>query len=166
MKKIITLFVVLATTIATAQTAFSGKGDKKINIGANIQDGGSGIQASADFGLGENFSFGFVTGYLLGVDKFMGEKPDFSDRFDAKVRVNANLSSVLNISEAFDLYPGLNLSLKNFGGHVGARYFFTDGFGVFSEIAFPIAKYDSNVVGFENLNNQFAFNIGASFNLD
>lgn len=165
MKKIITLLVVFATTIATAQTAFSGKGDTKINIGANIQDGGSGIQASADFGLGENFSFGFVTGYLLGVDEYMGEKPDFSDRFDAKVRVNANLSSVLNISEAFDLYPGLNLSLKNFGGHVGARYFFTDGFGVFSEVAFPIAKYDSHVVGFENLNNQFTFNIGASFDL-
>lgn len=166
MKKIFTLLVVLATTFASAQTAFSGKGDTKLNIGANIQDGGTGVQASVDFGLGENFSFGVVTGYLLGVDEVLGEKPKFGDRFDAKVRVNANLGSVLNISDAFDLYPGLNLSLKNFGGHVGARYFFSDGFGLFTEVAFPIAKYDSNVQGFEHLNNQFTFNIGAAFNLN
>lgn len=165
MKRIFTLLVVLATTIATAQTAFSGKGDTKLNIGANLQDGGSGIQASVDFGLGENFSFGVLGGYLLGVSEVLGEKPKFGDRFDAKIRVSANLGSVLNVSDAFDVYPGLNLSLKNFGGHLGARYFFTDGFGLFSEIAFPIAKYDSDVVGFEHLNNQFAFNIGASFNL-
>ncbi|MBK0369332.1 DUF6646 family protein [Flavobacterium agrisoli] len=166
MKKLTTLLLVLATSFTYAQTAFSGKGDKKINIGANIQDGGSGIQGSADFGLGENFSFGFVANYLLGADDYFGEKPDFGDRFDAKVRVNANLSSVLNISDAFDLYPGLSLGLRNFGGHVGARYFFTDGFGLFSEIGFPIARYDNDPYGPKYLNNQFTFAVGASFNLN
>ena len=166
MKRIITLLLILTASVTSAQTAFSGKGDKKVNIGANFQDGGTGIQGSVDFGLGENFSYGFVAGYLLDVKEFEGEKPDFTDRFDAKFRVNANLSSVLNISDALDVYPGLDLSLKNFGGHVGARYFFSDGFGLFSEVAFPIAKYDNNVVGFEHLNNQFAFVIGASFNLN
>src|SRR5690606_19293793 len=101
------------------------------------QDGGSGIQASIDFGLGENFSYGFVTNYLLGVNEFSGlynnepftnEKPVFKDRFDAKFRVNANLGTVFNIDERLDIYPGLNLGLKNFGGHVGGRFFFTEGF--------------------------------------
>lgn len=162
--------------LTNAQQAFKGKGDTKVNIGANIQDGGSGIQASADFGLGENFSIGFVSNYLLGVDEYSGfynggsiqyygEKPEFKDRFDAKFRVNANLSSVIGV-EQLDIYPGLSLGLKNFGGHLGGRYFFTEGFGVFTELGFPIAKYSDDKEVFDHLNNQVTFSIGASFNLD
>ncbi|MND69472.1 hypothetical protein D3C80_609480 [compost metagenome] len=165
MKRIITLALLLSFGLINAQQAFEGKGDAKFNVGANIQDGGSGIQASADFGIGENLSYGFVASYLLGVDEFLGEKPEFEDRFDAKFRINANLGSVINIDEKFDLYPGLNLGLKNFGGHVGMRYFFTEGFGLYTEAGFPIAKYDQDITGFDHLNNQFTFNIGASFNM-
>ncbi|KIA97813.1 MULTISPECIES: DUF6646 family protein [unclassified Flavobacterium] len=174
MKKIITLAFLLAFGLTQAQQAFSGKGDTKVNIGANIQDGGSGIQASVDFGLGENFSIGFVSNYLLGVNEYSGfygttqyygTKPDFQDRFDAKVRVNANLGSVINVDKKLDVYPGLSLGLRNFGGHVGGRYFFTDGFGVFTELGFPIAKYGNDDRVFYNLNNQFTFSLGASFNL-
>ncbi|MBP6557983.1 MAG: hypothetical protein KA213_06420, partial [Flavobacterium sp.] len=64
-----------------------------------------------------------------------------------------------------DVYPGLNLGLRNFGAHVGFRYFFTEGFGVYAEGGIPLAKYDTNAEGFEKYNNQFVFNIGASFNL-
>ena len=39
-----------------------------------------------------------------------------------------------------DLYPGLHLGTRNFGGHLGFRYFFTDGFGVYAETAVPIAN--------------------------
>lgn len=99
------------------------------------------------------------------MDEILGDKPEFKDRFDAKFRINANLGNVLKIDEKLDVYPGLSLSLKNFGGHVGVRYFFTDGFGVYSEAAFPIAKYDNNNAVFNHLNNQFSFNIGASFNM-
>lgn len=170
MKKIITVLFLASFCITNAQQAFKGKGDSKINIGANIQDGGSGIQASADFGLGENFSYGFVTTYLLGVDEFSGIngeniKPEFQDRFDAKFRINANLSSVIGVDQ-LDIYPGLSLGLHNFGGHLGSRYFFTEGFGVFTELGFPIAKYSKEKEVFDHLNNQVTFSIGASFNLD
>jgi len=142
MKKVITLLFLVSFGFINAQQAFKGKGDIRVNVGANLQDGGSGIQGSVDFGLGENFSFGFVTTYLLGVDNFTGfyhnvpsayydTKPEFQDRFDAKARINANLSSVIGV-EQLDVYPGLSLGLHNFGGHVGGRYFFTDGFGVFT----------------------------------
>ena len=154
MKKVITLLCLVSFGFINAQQAFTGNGDIKVNVGANLQDGGSGIQGSVDFGLGENFSFGFVANYLLGVDNFNGfyhnnptpysdYKPEFQDRFDAKARMNANLSSVIGV-EQLDVYPGLSLGLRNFGGHVGGRYFFTDGFGVFTELGFPIAKYGSN----------------------
>src|SRR5690606_41705277 len=110
MKKYFTLLFFTVFSIAQAQQAFSGKGDTKINVGANLQDGGSGIQGSVDFGIGENFSYGFVANYLLGVTEFSGfyndgttqyydEKPDFKDRFDAKFRLNANLGTVFNIDE-------------------------------------------------------------------
>lgn len=175
MKKIITLLFLVSFGFTQAQKAFTGKGDIKVNVGANLQDGGSGIQGSVDFGLGENFSFGFVANYLLGVDNFNGlyggnttyyndYKPEFKDRFDAKARINANLSSVIGV-EQLDVYPGLSLGLHNFGGHVGGRYFFTDGFGVFTEIGFPIAKYSDNNDVFDHLNNQATFSLGASFNL-
>jgi hypothetical protein len=164
MKKISTIALLFSCFFINAQ-AYKGKGDAKFNIGANIQNGGSGIQVSTDFGLGENLSYGFVGSYLLGVDDFLGVKPEFKDRFDAKFRINANLGNVLKIDEKLDVYPGLSLGLKNFGGHLGIRYFFSEGFGVFTEAGFPIAKYDQNITGFDHLNNQFTFCIGASFNM-
>lgn len=174
MKKFFTLLLLTVIGITQAQQAFKGKGDTKVNIGANLQNGGSGIQASIDFGLAENFSYGFVTSYLLGVNEFSGfyneteyngKKPGFGDRFDAKFRINANLGTVFNIDEKLDLYPGLSLGLKNFGGHVGGRYFFTEGFGVFTEIGFPIAKYSNDNELFDDLNNQVTFSLGVSFDL-
>lgn len=164
MKKIITLSLILAFGLINAQ-AFRGKGDAKFNVGANIQNGGTGIQVSSDFGIGENLSYGFVGSYLLGVKEVLDEKPEFKDRFDAKFRINANLGNVLKVDEKLDFYPGLNLGLRNFGGHVGMRYFFSEGFGIYSEAGFPIAKYNKNSDVFNHLNNQFTFNIGASFNM-
>ena len=163
MKNFILLFAFLTSTLLSAQ-AFKGKGDQKFQVGVNLQEHASGINASYDYGLGENISLGISSSYLLGVSD--GIDPDFGDRFDLKGRFNANIGNVIGVSEKFDLYPGLNLSLKNFGGHVGVRYFFTDGFGIYAETSFPIAKYNSDpLTPAEKLNNQFALCFGASFNL-
>lgn len=153
-----------AVTFVNAQ-AYKGKGDIKGQVGLNVQDGGTGITVSSDFGIGENMSYGFVATYLLSADRIMDVKPAFEDRADFKVRFNANLGNVFKLDEAMDIYPGLNLGTRNFGAHLGFRYFFTSGFGVYAEGGFPLAKYDSDVNGFENYNNQFVMNIGASFNL-
>ena len=164
MKKISTIVAVVMVTLTNAQ-AYKGKGDIKAQVGMNIQDDGTGINVSADFGIGENMSYGFVASYLLSVDEVAGDKPNFDDRADLKVRFNANLGNVFKLDKAMDIYPGLNLGTRNFGAHLGFRYFFTDGFGLYSEAGFPLAKYDSNVQGFDEYNNQFVFQIGASFNL-
>ena len=160
------LLVIIASvftiSLANAQ-AFSGKGDEKFQVGLNVQDEATGLNLSYDLGLGENISVGVSSTYALGVDDRLDAK--FGDRFDLKARFNANIGNVLNIDNNFDLYPGLSLGLKNFGGHVGARYFFTDGFGLYSEAQFPIAKYNDDLVGPEHIHNQFSLNIGAVFNL-
>ena len=164
MKKLITVVAIVMVSLVNAQ-AYKGKGDIKAQVGLNAQNHGTGINLSADFGLGENMSYGFVASYLLSVDKVAGIKPDFEDRADAKIRFNANLGNVFKLDKAMDIYPGLDLGTRNFGAHLGFRYFFTDGFGMYTEAGIPLAKYDSNVEGFEEYNNQFVFQIGASFNL-
>ena len=163
MKKIVLIAALFAFSFGNSQ-AFKGEGDQKFQVGANFQDGATGINLSYDYGLGENISIGLSSTYALGIDGDIDV--DFGDRFDLKGRFNANLGSVLNIDENFDFYPGLSLSLKNFGGHVGARYFFSEGFGIYTEATFPLAKYsdDKTEIGYY-LHNQFALNIGACFNL-
>lgn len=164
MKKAITLLAIAIVSMANAQ-AYKGKGDVKVQVGANIQDQGKGINLSADFGIGENMSYGFAASYLLSVQEVAGIRPKFEDRADAKIRFNANLGNVFEFDKKMDIYPGLNLGTRNFGAHLGFRYFFTQGFGVYTEAGIPLAKYDTNVNGFEEYNNQFVFQIGASFNL-
>ncbi|MCG2418059.1 hypothetical protein K8089_03420 [Aequorivita sp. F47161] len=168
-------FVVIITLLCCHtifSQAYSGKGDVKFQIGANLQDNGTGITGSLDFGVGENISLGIASAYLLGIDKVRNTEgkdvpfAEFKDRFDLRVRFNANLGNVLNVNENFDVYPGLYASLKNFGGHLGARYFFTSGFGVFTEMSIPISKYNTNTLTpAEKLHNQVSLNIGASFNI-
>lgn len=167
MKKLFFTALVAAFGLANAQTdAFRGNGDTRYQIGLNVQDGGTGIMTSLDYGLGESFSIGVQAGYLLGVKTITGfDKPDFTDRFDAKARFNANLGNVIGLPANIDIYPGLNLGLTNFGGHVGARYFFTKGFGLFTEAQFPFAKYNKKDAVYRHLNNQFQMNFGVSFDL-
>jgi len=163
MKKIILIMALISVSFANAQ-AFKGSGDTKFQVGVNTQTNATGINASYDVGAGENISFGLSSSYLLSVDDALNAK--FKDRFDVKVRFNANLANVINIDENFDVYPGLNLSLKNFGGHLGMRYFFTNGFGIYTELNTPFAKFNTDTLTpAEKLNNQFTLNFGASFSL-
>jgi hypothetical protein len=166
MKKVITLLLLASVSLINAQ-AFTGSGDVKGQVGYNIQDGGSGIFVTSDFGIGENISVGLSTTYLLSVTPdALGENPSFGDRFDLKARFNANIGNVMQLDSKMDIYPGLDLGMKNFGAHLGFRYFFTEGFGLFGEAGVPLAKYNTKNIDFGyNLNNQFAFSIGASFNI-
>jgi hypothetical protein len=38
-------------------------------VGLNLQDGGTGIFLSSDFGIGENMSLGLTANYLLSVNE-------------------------------------------------------------------------------------------------
>jgi|SRR5690606_3784039 len=163
MRKLLFLIAVLSVSLMNAQ-AFTGSMDNKFQVGANLQDAASGIFVSYDYGLGDNISVGVSSTYALGVHDAIDA--DFGDRFDIKGRFNAHLGSIINVDENFDVYPGLNLGLKNFGGHVGARYFFSEGFGVFTEAVFPIAKYNADdLKPAEYIHNQFVVNLGAVFSL-
>ncbi|WP_373517629.1 DUF6646 family protein [Pricia sp.] len=163
MKNYIAILLLLVGTTSVLAQGYSGKGDQKFQVGANLQDNGTGITASYDYGLGENISIGATSSYSLGIGS--GLDSGARERFDAKARFSAHLGPVMGVSDRFDLYPGLDLGLKNFGFHTGARYFFSEGFGVFTELGFPIARYDTgDLRPAEELHNQFTINLGASFN--
>jgi hypothetical protein len=168
MRKLVVVVFLGMGLLANAQ-AYKGKEEVKLQIGATIQNGGTGIVLTNDYGIGENMSFGFVASYMLDADNIsianVNYKPEFADRADLKVRFNANLGSVIGLEDNMDIYPGLHIGTRNFGGHLGFRYFFTDGFGVYTEVNAPIAKYDSTPSVFGHYNNQFVFQVGASFNL-
>lgn len=171
MKKTLVLLAILCVSLGNAQ-AFIGNGDNKFQVGANFQENGTGLNLSFDYGIGENISIGVSSTYLLGLSDGLKNNPiddlnaDFDNRFDVRARFNANLGNVINADENFDIYPGLSLGLKNFGGHLGARYFFTDGFGIYTELNVPFAKYKTGTLtAAETLHNQFTVNFGASFNL-
>ncbi|MFK7001253.1 DUF6646 family protein [Flavobacterium oreochromis] len=165
MKKVFVLVATLIGFMSQAQEAYKGKGDTKFHVGANLQSGGTGLNVGTDFGLGENISVGVVANYLLDVKPIEGDSYDFLDRADLKARFNANIGKVLTLPEQLDVYPGLDLGLRNFGGHLGARYFFSEGFGLQVETGVPFAKYTKDPVGFDRLNNQFYVNLSAVFNL-
>ena len=171
MKKYLLVIALLSVNFLIAQ-AYSGKGDIKFQVGANLQQNGTGIMGSLDYGLAENISIGVASIYLLGVNEYadFGSNevflPKFEDRFDFKARFNANLGNVINVDEKLDVYPGLYVSTKNFGGHLGIRYFFTTGFGVFTELNIPFATYKTgDLNNAQTLHNQVSVNIGASFNI-
>ena len=149
MKKIIAGLLLAISSVAYSQEAFTGANDIRAYVGANIQSKGTGVTAGADYGLGRSFSVGLQMSYLLGTKHNVNgvEKAPVGDRFDLRGRFNANLGGVMNLPEQL-------------------RYFFNKGFGVFSEITFPIARYKTGAAGYEKLNNQFTFQIGAAFDLN
>src|SRR4030095_4864937 len=104
MKKLITIAFLLTVSLINAQ-AYKGKGDDKFSLGANLQDGGTGIQIAYDWGMGPNISLGLVGSYLIGVTENPINSPEFMDKFDMKARFNANLASVIGVDK-LDVYPG------------------------------------------------------------
>ncbi|MFK7832927.1 MAG: DUF6646 family protein [Winogradskyella sp.] len=162
MKNAILFIALLICSLGYSQ-AYEGKGDSKLQIGANFQNNGTGLNMTYDYGIGENISVGISSTYVLGVEESLNA--NFGNRIDFRARFNANIGNVLAIDDNFDLYPGLSLGLKNFGGHLGARYLFTSGFGVYTELNAPFAKYDTTLTPAQELHNQFSVSFGAVFNL-
>ncbi len=161
MKKFSTYFLMIVCCCYVSAQAFDGADDQKFQLGASLQDTGAGMVLSYDYGLNEIISVGVTSTYVLGVEELIAV--GFVDRFDAKARVNLHLGSTIGFSDNMDAYSGLNVSLKNLGIHVGARYFFSDSIGVFAEVGHPLARYKSEDRSpAENLHNQLVINLGLS----
>lgn len=159
--------LLLSLSFAHSQTtAYTGRTDLKAQLGLDFQRKNTlGAVAVIDYGLGKNISVGLQSAYLFDVKDIDGQQPEFEDRFDVKARISASLGKVFRMPDNMDFYPGLDFGLRNFGGHLGLRYYLDNGFGLFTEGQFVIQKYTSSIEKFNALNNQFALLFGLTFDL-
>lgn len=124
----------LSMGAAVSAQAYIGKGDQKVNLGLNAWGYGTGITATYDYGLNQLISIG--AGGNAYFDNYRDNDKD--NRVFIFGRVNFHLREALELPEQLDIYPGVDLGVlgRDFGigAHIGARYFFTDKFGVFAEV--------------------------------
>ncbi|HEX7869948.1 MAG TPA: DUF6646 family protein [Chryseobacterium sp.] len=133
MKKLVFMLMIFVGATVSAQ-AYTGKGDQKVNLGLNAWGYGTGISATYDYGLNQLISVG--AGGNAYFDNYRDNNKD--NRVFIFGRVNFHLREALQLPEQLDIYPGVDLGVlgRDFGigAHIGARYFFTDNFGVFAEV--------------------------------
>lgn len=133
MKKLVFMLMFFIGATVSAQ-AYIGKGDQKVNLGLNAWGYGTGISATYDYGLNQLISVG--AGGNAYFDNYKDNNKD--NRVFIFGRVNFHLREALQLPEQLDIYPGVDLGVlgRDFGigAHIGARYFFTDKFGIFAEV--------------------------------
>lgn len=133
MKKLVLMLMLFVGAAVSAQ-AYTGKGDQKVNLGLNAWGYGTGITATYDYGLNQLISIG--AGGNAYFDNYRDNNKD--NRVFIFGRVNFHLREALELPEQLDIYPGVDLGVlgRDFGigAHIGARYFFTEKFGVFAEV--------------------------------
>ncbi len=125
--------MVFLGTAANAQ-AWTGKGDQKINLGLSAWGYGTGITATYDYGLNKLISVG--AGANAYFDNYKDNDKD--NRVFIFGRLNFHLQDALDLPSKWDIYPGVDVGVlgRDFGigAHIGAKYFFTEKFGVFAEV--------------------------------
>ena len=129
-KTFLLLLISLFTTGLFAQN-FTQKGDQKLQAGFNFYGYGTGIKASYDYGIAEDFSIG------AGINFF--NAGSYSSQFFVFGRGDYHFGSLIDLPEELDVYAGLELGLigNNYfgiGGHAGARYEISDNWGAFLEV--------------------------------
>lgn len=131
MKKILAILgFVLISQLSFAQ-AWNGSNDRKVQAGLNAWGFGSGITGTYDHGINNLLSIG------AGANFYFGDNHN-SSGFFLFGRLNAHLQDALKLSDKIDIYPGVDVGFHGngfgLGAHIGARYFFSQKFGVFAEI--------------------------------
>lgn len=158
MKKFFSI-VALIVLVSVANRSFAqlavGKGDKFLNVGLGLGGGYYGYTGS--IAIGGSFEVGVADNITVGaVGAYRGY--EFASAYRLGARGSYHFNELLNISEdKLDVYAGVGLiyggwtwketyvGIRNsyggidFGGHIGARYFFKPALGAFAEVGFGVA---------------------------
>jgi outer membrane immunogenic protein len=150
MKKIslMALFVAVAATCSFAQGTL-GKGGKQLNAGVGFSDWGVPVYVGMDFGVHESITIGPRFSYRNYGYRAAGFDVD-QTLIVLSFNGNYHFNKILNLESKWDLYAGLTLGYylwsdakidgNNYNGgkgsgigldaQIGARYFFSDKFGL------------------------------------
>jgi len=134
MKKLVFMLMFSVLGTAAHAQAWTGKGDQKIQLGLSAWGYGTGIAATYDYGLNKLISVG--GGANAYFDNYKNNDKD--NRVFIFGRLNFHLQDALDLPSKWDIYPGVDVGVlgRDFGigAHIGAKYFFTEKFGVFAEV--------------------------------
>ena len=130
MKSLKLFFLFIFFTTVLFSQSYNGKGDTKLNIGYDIYGFGNGIRANIDYGLSDLFTVGVGGSYY-----FSNSDNDYY----LYGRTSIHLGLLLDFPSKFDLYPSIQAGYLSgndigFDAFLGAKYFFTDRFGIYAEI--------------------------------
>lgn len=131
----IRLLLIIAVILFASQEvraqAFDGADDHRLSAGYSQIGSLSGVELGYEEGFNDYFSWGMQVTAL-----FTGEKPDedgkFLDAYDISFRLNFHWSEVFKLPSKFDVYTGISAGLKTVGLGCGARYHFSEHFGVYA----------------------------------
>jgi hypothetical protein len=131
MKKLILFSILLSTAYTLRAQTYSGRNDQKIQVGFTFYGYGTGIKATYDYGLNDNFSVGGGANFF--------NSGEYSSGFFIFGRGDYHFANALDAPDELDLYLGAEIGLignSNFGigGHLGARYGFSNALAAFIEI--------------------------------
>lgn len=132
MKKILSFLLLnLVFVSAVFSQTFTGKADQKLQAGFNFYGNGTGIKASYDYGLNDNFSIG-AGGVFFSSGSYQSKIFLFG-------RGDYHFAQKLSLPEELDLYLGLELGLLGntdfgLGAHLGARYPIRNNLYLFAEV--------------------------------
>lgn len=121
------------------------QGELQLNFGVGFSSWGLPIYGGLDYGMAKDFSIGGEVSYRSYSEDFGRNKYDHTI-LGIAANGNYHLNSVLNIGNNWDVYVGLNIGFFNWsspngyggshnsglglGAQLGARYYFTQKWGV------------------------------------
>ncbi|CEN45687.1 Uncharacterised protein [Capnocytophaga canimorsus] len=128
------LFAVAMTSLAFGQRV--EKGETQLNAGFGFNSGGFGlpVYAGVDYGIHNDVTLGAVASYVS--YKVIDTRATW---MSVGVNVNYHFNTLLNIPNNWDVYAGGTLAYNQFSeilsgvgfwGQLGARYYFTNRFGI------------------------------------
>lgn len=156
MKKVIVLIFILnlcSTSQLIGQTPFH-KGNTQLNLGFVMPISELHYYAGGNYSFNSNISLGLeLSRFKVRIPVYSFSWYGYQEDYDIKkfahfselsCKLNYHFVSLLNMSERWDLYAGLNggwyyvmyetsssnLSDFNYGGQIGARYFFSKYVGI------------------------------------
>jgi len=143
-RKIMTLAAIAFSSLAFAQSPL-GKSGKQLNVGFGTSSWGLPVYVGVDFGVHPDITVGPEISFRNYNQRFAGNRYR-SSIIGISLAGNYHFDRVFNLPSAWNIYGGANLGFfiwnneDNYPGtgssgvglglQVGARYFFTNNFGI------------------------------------
>lgn len=149
MKKLTFLFILLFASGAIFAQSPIGNGGKQINFGTGFSSYGVPLYFGMDFGVHDDVTIGFNLSYRSYRERWSGSKYSHAV-MGIFGNANYHFNTILQIPRDWDVYAGISLGYyvwsldSGYGGsaasglgldgQIGARYYFSDRWGVNLEL--------------------------------